>query len=149
LLHDLSRCAAVALACALCGCGSAFQYFGDPDPGLEQGRYVYVKYHPGDEYNNEILAGRVRPGMNRDEVRASWGEPHDVAAATDTRVDEEWLYRDLEPSRGNQFYVLSFDKDLLAKVAVIRHGLLAPTNSPRAEAEEIDEPETDGKRTTP
>lgn len=137
-----------AMLFLLAGCGKAVHYFGDPSPRMEQARYLYVKYHPGDEFNNEVLSGRVCPGMNREEVRASWGEPNDIGVGTHARVDEMWMYRDDEPSRGN-VYLLSFKDDRLTRVEVVSTTMAGTSTAARAQREEQPEDVNDEIKKVP
>lgn len=44
----------------------------------ERARRQYVEANPEDPFNEAILDGRVKIGMNAEQVRASWGPPKDV-----------------------------------------------------------------------
>lgn len=108
------------------GCNS-YQYLRDPTPQIEQMRYEYVRNNPGNKFNNDILVGRVKPGMSRLQVRVCWGEPDQVAAAERMGVDQVWSYAENEPSRGTSVYNLMFEGELLKTVEVSRDALIMGT----------------------
>ena len=108
------------------GCNS-FQYVRDSSPQLEQMRYEYVRNNPGNKFNNDILAGRVQPGMSRLQVRVSWGEPDQVVTGDRPGVDQLWAYAEQEPSRGVSVFQLRFAGELLQNVEVSRDALIMGT----------------------
>ena len=126
----------VAALLGAAGCNS-YRYVRDTTPQIEQMRYEYVRNNPGNKFNNDILVGRVKPGMSRLQVRVAWGEPDQVSASPNPAVDQVWAYAENEPSRGTSVYNLLFAGELLQGVEVSRDALIMGTaraNEPPPEA---------------
>lgn len=77
---------AALMVSALFGCAS-------PEPPPQSYRFAYLESHPelDQETKFQILQGYIRKGMNRDQVRASWGEPNHVNRYSSGR-QEQWVY---------------------------------------------------------
>lgn len=61
----------------------------------QQRRQDYVDEHPGlpAEISISILKGQIAEGMNREEVRAAWGDPErETLTMTETGNQEIWSY---------------------------------------------------------
>ncbi|HYV65264.1 MAG TPA: hypothetical protein VE964_03415 [Myxococcales bacterium] len=112
---------------AAAGCNS-YRYLRDSTPQLEQMRYEYVRGNPGGKYNNDILAGRVMPGMSRLQVRVTWGDPDQVRAGSTPGIDQIWSYAENEPSRGTSVYELHFTGEVLEGVEIQRAALVLNTS---------------------
>ena len=112
---------------AAAGCNS-YRYLRDSTPQLEQMRYEYVRGNPGGKYNNDILAGRVMPGMSRLQVRVTWGDPDQVRAGSTPGIDQIWSYAENEPSRGTSVYELHFSGEVLEGVEIQRAALVLNTS---------------------
>lgn len=123
--------ATILIASSLTACGS-IRYMRDLTPELEQSRTEYVTNNPGNRFNDEILAGRVRPGMSRLQVRITWGEP-DKAEIGRIPQSTVWTYQEDEPSRGVVLYHLHFEGELMSSIEV-KHGSpeLPSTDADRA-----------------
>jgi len=113
----------LAVLFAAAGCNS-YRYLRDSTPQLEQMRYEYVRSNPGGKYNNDILAGRVMPGMSRLQVRITWGDPDQVRAGNAPGIDQIWAYAENEPSRGSSVYELHFTGEVLECVEIQRAALV-------------------------
>lgn len=62
------------------------------------------------KYKNTILNGKIILGMNREMVRASWGEPGDINKSVGSYgVHEQWIYGDYTTDR----YFLYFENGIL------------------------------------
>ncbi len=116
----------VAALLGAAGCNS-YEYVRDSTPQIEQMRYEYVRNNPGNKFNNDILVGRVQPGMSRLQVRVAWGEPDQVAPSPNPGIDQVWAYAEAEPSRGTSVYKLLFTGELLQTVEVSRDALILGT----------------------
>jgi len=141
---SLSRTAGLLLVVALfaaAGCNS-YQYMRDSTPQLEQMRYDYVRNNPGGKYNNDILAGRVLPGMSRLQVRITWGDPDAVQAGDRLGVDQVWAYAENEPSRGTSVYELRFTGELLQGVEISHSTLILSTSPPSGTKPQLPEPQS-------
>jgi len=70
----------------------------------------YIQKHPERlEFKNAILEKKIRIGMNKDEVRLSWGEPWDINRTVTTHgTSEQWIYGSL-----NYANYLYFDDGIL------------------------------------
>ena len=112
---------------AAAGCNS-YRYLRDSTPQLEQMRYEYVRSNPGGKYNNDILAGRLMPGMSRLQVRVTWGDPDQVRAGSTPGIDQIWAYAESEPSRGTSVYELHFSGEVLEGVEIQRAALVLNTS---------------------
>lgn len=112
---------------AAAGCNS-YRYLRDSTPQLEQMRYEYVRSNPGGKYNNDILAGRLMPGMSRLQVRVTWGDPDQVRAGSTPGIDQIWAYAENEPSRGTSVYELHFSGEVLESVEIQRAALVLNTS---------------------
>jgi hypothetical protein len=112
---------------AAAGCNS-YRYLRDSTPQLEQMRYEYVRTNPGGKYNNDILAGRVVPGMSRLQVRVTWGDPDQVRAGNAPGLDQIWAYAENEPSRGTSVYELHFTGEVLGAVEIQRAAIVLNTS---------------------
>jgi len=111
--------ATVLFASSLTACGP-FRYMRDTTPELDQSRNDYVTNNPGNHFNDDILAGRVRTGMSRLQVRVTWGDP-DKSQAGRIPLSTVWTYQEEEPSRGVVQYHLHFEGELLARLET-QHG---------------------------
>jgi hypothetical protein len=118
---------ASALLLAGSGCGG-YQYVRDVTPELEQSRQEYVQSNPENQYSDDILAGRVRKGMSRLQVRVTWGEPDEVTYKIPG--GEIWSYSEIEPTRGTSVYNLLFDGEELNGVDVTRGGVSLTNTDP-------------------
>ena len=61
----------------------------------QQRRQDFVDEHPtlSRDISTAILEGKIIKGMNRDDVRASWGEPKQITiSASDSSATELWSY---------------------------------------------------------
>ena len=61
----------------------------------QQRRQDFVDEHPNlsRDITTAILGGQIVKGMNRDDVRASWGKPKQITiSATDNNITELWSY---------------------------------------------------------
>jgi len=130
-----SRNRSLVLTVAVLGCigCSTYRYMRDMTPDIEQSRQAYVDTNPGSRYKDDILAGRVREGMSRLQVRVTWGDPDEVDSGTPSA--EVWSYQEVDPSRGTSIYNLHFQGELLANVQVDHAGTPLSTNS-------VDDPKT-------
>jgi hypothetical protein len=63
----------------------------DADDSILGMRAQYLKSHPNGRFNEEINKGEVAPGMNFDDMLASWGIP-DTRIRTGTDDRERWVY---------------------------------------------------------
>jgi hypothetical protein len=118
-MNCIGRTIASAALLAGAGCfGSSYSYLHDSNPEIEQSRQDYVDSNPDTHYKTDILAGRVRRGMTRLQVRVTWGDPELVTYKIPG--GEIWSYSENEPSRGNSVYNLVFDGEQLHAVEV-RH----------------------------
>lgn len=108
------------------GCGS-YRYMREVTPDVEASRRDYVETNPGSRYKDDILAGRVREGMSRLQVRSTWGDPDDVNPSTPGT--EMWSYSEVDPSRGTSVYNLYFRGELLADVQVQHAGTPLSTST--------------------
>jgi outer membrane protein assembly factor BamE (lipoprotein component of BamABCDE complex) len=113
----------VVLGCIGC---SSYRYMRETTPDIEHSRKEYVDTNPGSRYTDDILAGRVREGMSRLQVRITWGDPDQVAPGT--LGSEVWSYQELDPNRGTSVYNLQFQGELLANVRVDHAGTPMSTN---------------------
>lgn len=120
-------CVAV-LVVGVLGC-SSYQYMRHPTPDLERMRYEYVRNNPGNKYNNDILVGRVKPGMSRLQVRVTWGDPDHVLPGDKPGIDQVWAYSEDEPSRGLSVFNLRFAGEVLDNVQVTRNSITQTTGS--------------------
>lgn len=113
------------------GCARSYLYLHEPNPTLEQRRSSYVQHNPASPFGEDILAGRIRVGMTRVEVVASWGHPDEVQAGPKREIDLVYAYREDEPSRGDSVYLLQFRGELLSNIEVSRGHVLvdAPPRS--------------------
>ena len=111
--------ATVLIASSLAACGP-YRYMHETTPELDVSRNEYVTNNPGNRYNDDILDGRVRPGMSRLQVRVTWGDP-DKAVAGRVPQSTVWTYEELEPSRGVVQYLLHFEGELLSRLET-QHG---------------------------
>ncbi len=70
----------------------------------------YIQQHPErSEFKNVILEKKIRIGMNKDEVRLSWGKPRDInRTVTIYGTSEQWIYGSL-----NYANYLYFDDSIL------------------------------------
>lgn len=76
---------------ALTGCG--LKNFGK-NINYER-RQAYVKIHTEleDQTRIDITNGSIRRGMNKSEVRASWGKPDDIHTSVGSwGKTEQWIY---------------------------------------------------------
>ena len=58
-------------------------------------RETYVTTHPNlsEQYKQDILTGRVRLGMSKEEVIASWGKPPTIYISVNDNIrSEKWIY---------------------------------------------------------
>jgi outer membrane protein assembly factor BamE (lipoprotein component of BamABCDE complex) len=136
-----SRNRSLVLTVAVLGCigCSSYRYMRETTPDVEHSRKEYVDTNPGSRYKDDILAGRVREGMSRLQVRVTWGDPDQVSRGTsDTEV---WSYQELDPNRGTSVYNLHFQGELLANVQVDHAGTPLSTNA-------VDDPKTTKPRDT-
>jgi len=122
---DLPRNAwcAVAFGAALwvAGCGSpGVLYYGESTSKMEEMRHDYVRNNPENRFNEDILVGRVQPGMSRLQVRVAWGEPDRVAKGDRAGIDQVWTYEEDEPSRGESFFQMRFYRGVLHEIAMTR-----------------------------
>ncbi len=121
----------------LAGCTGGWRYYGDPSSKLEEGRYEYAKTHPGEAFNNEILAGKIREGMGPQHVRASWGRPDRTLPGDQPGIHQVWLYVERDPSRGKAYYILRFAGEELTDIEQVHGNLpLAVTENLREELPE-------------
>jgi hypothetical protein len=121
-----------ALLVALVGCNS-YRYMRDPTPDLERMRYDYVRNNPGNKFNNDIMVGRVKPGMSRLQVRVTWGDPDHVLSGDKPGIDQVWAYSEDEPSRGLSVFRLRFAGEVLDDVQVTRNAIVQSTDTNPAE----------------
>ncbi len=110
----------VAMAFSVTACSSGVVYYGETTPQLEEMRHEYVRNNPGNRFNDDILAGRVHPGMSRLQVRVAWGEPDRVAKGDRAGIDQVWTYEEDEPSRGESFFQMRFYQGVLYEIAMTR-----------------------------
>jgi hypothetical protein len=124
-----SRNRSLVLTIAVLGClgCSSYGYMREMTPDVEHSRKEYVDTNPGSRYKDDILAGRVREGMSRLQVRITWGDPDQVAIGTPGT--EVWSYQEMDPSRGTAIYNLQFKGELLAEVHVDHAGTPLSTNA--------------------
>jgi len=105
------------------GC-STYNYMRDSSPTLEHNRVSYVDSHPTGTYNDKIIDGQVTPGMTRQEVLVSWGQPDWVRNRKMTPdgevIDEMWKYREDDSSSSPSTFILTFKGDLLDSIEVNR-----------------------------
>ena len=85
-LPKASSLLAAAGLLAATGC-SSYRYMRDATAQLEDTRSAYVINNPGNKYNDDIVQGRVRPGMSRLQVRVTWGDPDQAQAILTATVD--------------------------------------------------------------
>jgi hypothetical protein len=72
-------------------------------------REEYVARHPDGEFNEHIRKGEILPGMDTDEVLASWGYPN-VYLTSETAPREHWIYYvQNEDSKSYLIYTLNFN----------------------------------------
>jgi outer membrane protein assembly factor BamE (lipoprotein component of BamABCDE complex) len=116
----------------------------DTSPDLHTSRQEYVVNNPGNHFNDDIEAGRVREGMSRLQVRSTWGEPDHVAPRVGSEV---WSYQEIEVSRGSSVYHLRFDGELLTEVDIDRAGAVPATN-PNVDPKQADKTLVPGTTTT-
>lgn len=125
---------------------SSYRFVKDPTPEIENSRQEYVVNNPGNRFNDDIAAGRVRRGMSRLQVRVAWGDPDQVAPNRD-RTAEVWAYEEPEAARGTSVYLLHFEGELLTHVDVERGDTLLPTSDVEREASERRPPASGSERT--
>lgn len=113
-------CLLVAAALAVAGCNRGVVYYGDTTPKMEEVRHDYVRNNPGNRFNEDILEGRVHPGMSELQVRVAWGEPHHIAKGNEAGIDQVWTYREDEPSRGESFFQMRFSQGVLYEIGMTR-----------------------------
>ncbi len=66
-----------------------------PTAHTQNRREMYVTTHPNlsEQFRQDILTGRVRLGMSKEEVIASWGKPPTIYVSVNDAVrSETWLY---------------------------------------------------------
>jgi len=134
------------LAClpmAVLGC-SSYHYMRDPTPDLHTSRQEYVVNNPGNHFNDDIEAGRVRKGMSRLQVRSTWGDPDHVTQRVGSEI---WSYQEFEASRGSSVYNLNFHGELLTEVDIDRAGAVPGTN-PSEDPKRTDKSLVPGTTTT-
>jgi hypothetical protein len=125
----------VAMLLGVVGCNS-YQYLRDPTPDLERMRYDYVRNNPGNKFNNDILVGRVKPGMSRLQVRVTWGDPDHVYSGDKPGIDQVWAYSEDEPSRGLSVFRLRFAGEVLENVDVSRNAIVLGTDADSPDLQE-------------
>ncbi len=118
----------VAWTALACGC-AALQAMRDPTPEIDTSRAEYVRNNPGNRFNNDIGAGRIRKGMSRLQVRVAWGDPDQIARGNGT---ETWAYQDTEPARVATVCRLRFEGELLTRIDLDRSALQLELNDPDA-----------------
>jgi hypothetical protein len=105
------------------GC-STYNYMRDATPRMEQTRESWVESHPTADYNEKVIGGQVTPGMTREEVLVSWGQPDWVRNRKMTPdgevIDEMWKYREDASLPSPSTYILTFKGDLLDQIEVNR-----------------------------
>lgn len=124
---------AVVALLAVMGCSGSYHYMRDTTPQLERMRFDYVRNNPGNKYNEDILVGRVKPGMSKLQVRITWGDPDHAFRGDRPGIDELWTYGEDEPSRGVSIYQLRFAGERLQGVEVER-GTIPLGMTPLADA---------------
>ena len=137
-----SRNRSLVLTVAVLGCFgcASYRYMREATPDIESSRREYVETNPGSRYKDDILAGRVREGMSRLQVRSTWGDPDEVAPGTPGT--EVWSYNEVDPSRGTSVYNLHFQGELLADVMVQHAGTPLSTTT-------LDDPKTTKTQSQP
>lgn len=132
-----------AMLFAVLGC-SSYRYLREPSAELEQTRQDYVTNNPGNRFNDDIEAGRIRKGMSRLQVRVTWGDPDDVSPQVPGT--ELWSYQEDDPQRGTSIYSLRFDGELLRTVDIQHSNLTLSTEEKETKpAAELPRP-TSGKK---
>ncbi|MFO7914258.1 MAG: hypothetical protein R6U43_01015 [Candidatus Krumholzibacteriales bacterium] len=101
------------LISGLIGCSGMVQVEKEGIPEDAEMRTEYLKEHPGCIYAENISKGEVRGGMNKDEVKASWGLPNAIIVEDD--IDNHyWVYYTKGSDTGSVLiYTLSFRDDRL------------------------------------
>ncbi len=103
------------------GCASnGVLYYGEPTQKMTEMRHDYVRNNPNNRFNDDILVGRVHPGMTRLQVRVAWGEPDRVHKGDRAGIDQVWTYEEDEPSRGESFFQMRFYRGVLHEIAMTR-----------------------------
>ena len=87
-------------------------------------RQAYISTHPclPEQTRNDILRGRIRLGMNPEEVVASWGPP-DRQHRSIVGVNERWVYHKFSYQYGLRImlrgeWCLYFQNDMLSSWSV-------------------------------
>jgi hypothetical protein len=128
--------ASILVASSLAACGP-LRYMRDTTPELHVSRHEYVTNNPGNRFNDDILAGRVRPGMSRLQVRVTWGDP-DKAALGRIPQSTIWTYEEEDTSRGVVQYLLHFEGELLARLETQHGAPELPTDTERKQTKSDD-----------
>ena len=129
----------VASVLWITGCGSSVIYYGDTTPKMETLRQEYVRNNPENRFNEDILAGRVQPGMSRLQVRVAWGEPDRMSKGDRAGIDQVWTYAEDEPSRGESLFQMRFYQGVLHEIATTRRTSELTANETRNAAQFDDE----------
>ena len=124
--------ATVLIASSLAACGP-YRYMHDTTPELDVSRNEYVTNNPGNRYNDDILDGRVRPGMSRLQVRVTWGDPDQVAPRPP--ATEYWSYQEDDVASGFAVYELRFDGEILSDIDIDRSANLSSNDEESQSAE--------------
>lgn len=83
-----------------------------PESEIRRGQFIDQNPDLSEQRKQDILNGRIRIGMSREEVRASWGAPNDInRTVTANNVSEQWVYGSIR----NRRYAY-FDNGLLTAI---------------------------------
>jgi hypothetical protein len=116
---------------------------------MEAVRHEYVRNNPGNRFNEDILEGRVHPGMSQLQVRVAWGEPDHVTKGSRAGIDQVWTYEEDEPSRGESFFQMRFFQGVLHEIGMTRGSPQLTAKDPRGEAYKDQGIHSEGAALTP